>query len=166
MTDKTTKYQASADFTTLSPVPGEAQGFYQRFLLAGLRIASGPTDVVMHPLSDGMAISAIGTGATGYLIDTEGLEVPESDLTDFLLRELGEGDGLNVFGRYSPGLDMTVESKAHFRFVEGRFLTAEERFLIRPDGVRQTLRSRSDISFQTVIPLDPARRATTEGAEP
>jgi hypothetical protein len=138
--------------TIISLIPDDASKFHNRLLISGLRLSTGQADVGLYWRSDGGVISATGPGCTGYLLATDEVEASESDLFRFLLEELGDGQGLNIFGRYRPEPDKTVQSWAHFRQLDGRIMSSEKRLLTTPDGA-ELLRNRSDLGYDNVTPL-------------
>jgi hypothetical protein len=164
MTQQAIRADGGAGMTVIGPIPGDPQGFHQRLLLSGLRFAPVPVRTALYSLPTGMVIAAFDERCTGYLFATDGFEAPESDLYRFLSAELRDGEGVSISGEYAPDPDRTIRSEAHFRFVGGRLMCAEERVLLGPNGQRELLRSRTDLAFANVVPIRP--RLPDLGFEP
>lgn len=139
--------------TIITPVPQDHHGFYKRLLMAGLRMARSEIKIGVNTLPEGPAIFATGPDCTGYLFATDGIEASESDLYRFLHEELNEGQGVNIFGKYVPEPGKLVQSMAYFRHFEGRIMCSEERTLIGADGTIETLRRRSDLQHDNIVPF-------------
>lgn len=140
--------------TIISSIPRDPEGFHKRLLLAGLRLSVGPAKIGVFTPAEGPTISAVGSGCTGYLLASDGMEASESDLLGFLSGELEEGEGINILGRYAPDPDRTVQSRAHFRRIDGRIMCAEERLILHADGTVEPLLRRSEIRDGNVVPLE------------
>lgn len=144
--------------TVISLIPNDPAKFYKHLLMSGIRLSQNKARVGLFRLHDGGVISATGPDCTGYLFATDGIEVSESDLFRFLSTELEEGQAVNIFGRYSPEPDKTVQSRAHFLRLDGRIMCVEERRLTSADGQVEMLRSRADIDFDNITSLDRSDR--------
>lgn len=146
--------------TIIAPLPSDHQGFHNRLLMAGLRLSPSKVTIGVGALPEGPAILATGPDCTGYLFGTDGVEASESDLYRFLLEELREGQGVNIFGKYAPEPGKLVRSMAHFRHFEGRIMCSEERTLIGADTTVETLHRRSDLKQGNVVPFRMPRTDT------
>lgn len=127
--------------------------FCNRLIMAGLRFSHQEVDTGFKRVDEHMVIVSVGEGCTGYLFGTDGIEVAESDLYDFLSSELYENEIINIFGQYLSGPDTTIRSTAHFRKFEGRIQCSEKRVLMGPDGEVRTLKRRTDLAFENVVTL-------------
>lgn len=139
--------------THIAPIAADPNGFYKRLLVSGLRLSAGPARLGFYKQPEGLTISAVGVGCTGYLLGTDNMEAPETDLFLFLRKELSEGQGVNIFGRYAPDPEKIIRSRSYFRRVNGVIMCAEDRVLFLPDGSSEVLRNRSDIAHGNVVPL-------------
>ncbi|PTX52426.1 hypothetical protein IQ03_01322 [Gemmobacter caeni] len=150
--------------TLIYPVPEDADGFYQRLLLSGLRLAPVPVHVSLSPVNGRNVLVARNEACTGYLFATDGIEAPESDLFRFLSQELSNGERLTISGRYAPDPGTVIETESHFLMLGGRLMTSERRVMTGPGGERTLLRSRSDLSHDNIVPL--AVRGELAGVSP
>lgn len=163
MSVKMRRAQEVMGVTMIGPVPGDPQGFHQRLLISGLRLAPAPVETAVYQTEEGVSIAAMSPDCTGYLFSTDGLEASESDLYRFLSAELRDGDRVTISGEYAPDEGSTVCSSASFHRVEGRLMYAEERVLLRTDGTRRVLLQRADLAFGNVVPF--AGRVPMTGPE-
>lgn len=138
--------------TYIAPISGDPEGFYKRLLVSGLRFSAGPAKLGYYTGPEGITIAAAGVGCTGYLFGTDNMEVPETDLFEFLRNELSEDQGINIFGRYAPDPEKVIRSRSYFRRVNDVIMSSEDRVLFLPDGSSEVLRNRSDIEQGNVVP--------------
>jgi len=141
--------------TLVYPLPEDADAFYQRLILSGLRLAPVPVQASVTQTQGYNVLLARHDACTGYLFATDGIEAPESDLYRFLSEELSERGRLTISGRYVPTPGSIVVAEAHFLMIGGRLLTSERRVMTGSDGDYVILRSRSDLKDDNVISLPP-----------
>lgn len=139
--------------TIVSYINCDPQDFYQRLLAANLRLSWDDFKVSSHSFIDGSMIIAKGDNCTGYLFAADGMEASESDLYCFLHEELKNGEGINIFGAYTPRSGQQIQSRAHFRHLDGRIMCLERRVLLEENGAVRILRCHSDFEHENVVPF-------------
>lgn len=95
--------------------------------------ARGDTGFVSQT-SDGIMISASGSGVKGYFLDETGVEIERGMLDAFLLEALPENGACHIAGHWSPDVDRSIHSQATaFRFGK-RIEWLERRDIHHRDG--------------------------------
>lgn len=128
----------------VGPLRGPISRVRTSLMRLGLRLSTDPRDQVMVSAhAQGLVLSCSGPGVYGYLLDREGLEAPSSDVDALLSLLLPQGAVCRVSGHYRAERTHMIENEALFWGADGAVRSSERREMIRTDGTRRLIFSRS-----------------------
>lgn len=105
----------------------------------GIRPGGPGTTGYVSMAAGGVMLSAQGEGVSGYLVDSDDLEVTEDDLDGFILESVAPGVACRISGHWMPDPDRMIESEAT-AFHDGSEVTwISRREIIHADGRREVL---------------------------
>lgn len=120
----------------MSPSPREIASLMSRY---GFHLGGCDEAGLCAVNTMGTSISAAGEGVLGYLVDEQGIEVPSSDLEEFLTDVASGISVVKIEGHYCPDRDTMIQSSltawTHF----GELVISSKRELLKRNGKRQII---------------------------
>lgn len=124
----------------MSPSPRELASLMSRY---GFHLGGCGETGLCAVNTMGTSISAAGEGVMGYLVDEEGIEVPSSDLEEFLTDVISGISVVKIEGHYCPDRDTMIQSSLTAWIHFDELVISSKRELMTRNGRRQVIHASS-----------------------